>query len=266
MIFEKKSMKILVLGHNGMLGHMVVKYLKSQNNDTVTTDLKWGTDEFKDYIRNSHCEYLINCIGCIPQKKPSWDQYKSVNILLPSFLSNHFQGKIIHPTTDCEFAGNISKCSYYSSKELPTALDDYGLSKAYASMFLKTKNNVKQIRTSIIGPELYNKVSLMEWFFKQTTNVNGYVNHFWNGITTLEWTKQAHKIINNWNEYDQVIQLGTDKISKYELLCLINKIFESNKNIISINVDTVNKCLKTDYTIQSLENQLIELKKFYYEN
>ena len=131
---------------------------------------------------------------------------------------------------------------------------------------MKTKNNVKQIRTSIIGPELRNKVSLMEWFFKQTGNVTGYANHYWNGITTLEWAKQAHKIINNWNEYDQVTQLGTDKTNKYELLCLINKIFESNKNIISINIDEVNRCIKSKYKIQSLENQLIELKKFYYEN
>ena len=36
-------MKILVLGHNGMLGHMVVKYLQSQNEDVYTTDLKWET-------------------------------------------------------------------------------------------------------------------------------------------------------------------------------------------------------------------------------
>jgi dTDP-4-dehydrorhamnose reductase len=123
--------------------------------------------------------------------------------------------------------------------------------------------NVKQIRTSIIGPEINNKVSLMEWFFKQKENANGYTNHYWNGITTLEWSKQAYKIVNNWNEFDKVTQIGTVKISKYELLCLLNKVFETNKNIVPINVDMVNKCLKTDYCIQSLEDQLIELKKFY---
>lgn len=46
-------MKILVLGHNGMLGHMVVKHLKFQNEEIVTTDLKWETDDFKEYIKNS---------------------------------------------------------------------------------------------------------------------------------------------------------------------------------------------------------------------
>ena len=96
-------MKILVLGHNGMLGHMVVKYLISQNQNVVTTDLKWESDEFKEYIKKSTCEYLVNCIGCIPQKKPNWTQYKSVNIFLPLFLTNNFTGKIIHPSTDCDF-------------------------------------------------------------------------------------------------------------------------------------------------------------------
>lgn len=257
-------MKILVLGHNGMLGHVVVKHFASRGEEVATTNLRWGTDEFNEYVKDSPCDYLINCIGCIPQKKPNWEQYKSVNILLPVFLSNYFSGKMIQPTTDCEFDGKISEDSYYLSEELPTALDDYGLSKAYVSLILKSKKNTKQIRTSIIGPELRGKVSLMEWFFKQTGNVNGYTTHHWNGITTLEWSKQALQIITNWNYYGGITQIGTDKTNKYELLCLINKIFDANKNILPISVDAVNKCLKTDYPIQSLENQLKDLKKFYY--
>ena len=200
----KNNMKICILGHNGMLGHMVVKYLKSQNEDIITTDLKWESEEFKHFIKNLSCEYLINCIGSIPQKKPDWEKYKSVNIYLPLFLSENFNGKIIHPTTDCEFDGEIPEISYYSSEELPTAKDDYGMSKAYASILLKQKYNVKQIRTSIVGPELYNKVSLMEWFFKQSENANGYVNHYWNGITTLEWAKQSYNIIKNWDSYNKI--------------------------------------------------------------
>jgi len=259
-------MKILVLGHNGMLGHMVVKYLKTQDKDIVITDLKWETEEFKQFIKNSSCEYLIDCIGCIPQKKPTWEKYKSVNILLPSFLSDNFDGKIIYPTTDSEFDGKIPKHSLYSSHHPATTLDDYGISKAYTSILLKTKNNVKQIRTSIIGPELYNKVSLMEWFFKQTGDVTGYTNHRWNGITTLEWAKQSIKIIENWNDFDNLIQIGTKPITKYDLLCLINKIFECKKTILSINTDFINRCLQSDYCLPDIEKQLIDLKKFYYEN
>lgn len=259
-------MKTLILGHKGMLGHTVVKYFNSQNVNVITTDHKWDTTEFREFVTNLECDYIINCIGSIPQKKPSWETYKSVNILLPVFLSTHKSAKIIHPTTDCEFDGLIAEDKYYSKKDTATALDDYGLSKAYASVVLRSKTNVKQIRTSIIGPELTGKVSLMEWFLKQPTNANGYANHYWNGITTLEWAKQCYSIINNWDNYPDVVQIGTDKISKYDLLLMINKIFETNKNIISINVDTINKCLYSDYSIKSLSDQLVELKKFYYEN
>ena len=34
-------MKVLVLGHRGMLGHMVVKYLQSQNINVVTTSKRF---------------------------------------------------------------------------------------------------------------------------------------------------------------------------------------------------------------------------------
>jgi len=259
-------MKILVLGHNGMLGHMVVKYFNSQNINVIITDYKWETNEFKEFVKNLDCDYIINCIGSIPQKKHSWETYKSVNIMLPVFLSSHKSAKVINPTTDCEFDGLISENKFYSKKDTANALDDYGMSKAYASTVLRSKSNVKQIRTSIIGPELKTKVSLMEWFLKQPSSANGYVNHYWNGITTLEWAKQCYSIINNWDNYPNIIQIGTDKISKYDLLSMINKIFETNKNIIPINVDTVNKCLYTDYYVKRLYDQLIELRSFYYEN
>jgi len=259
-------MNVLILGHKGMLGHMVVKYFNHKNINVLTTDYKWDSNKFKDFVENLNCDYIVNCIGSIPQKKSSWKTYKNLNILLPLFLSTHKSAKIIHPTTDAEFDGLIEENQFYSKNSVVTAVDDYGLSKSYISLILKSKSNVKQIRTSIIGPELNNKVSLMEWFFKQTSVVNGYVNHYWNGITTLEWAKQCYSIINNWNNYPDMVQIGTNKINKYELLCLINKIFKNNKNIISISVNARNRCLYSDYVVKSISDQLNELKNFYYKN
>lgn len=257
-------MKIIVLGHLGMLGHMVVKYFENKNLQVQTTNLRWPSKEFEDLIINSNADFLINCIGCIPQKKPDWQLYKSINILLPCFLSENFKGKIIHPTTDCEFNGQLSIDNFYFKNDIANSLDDYGISKAYSSAILKDKMNVKQIRTSIIGPELKSKVSLMEWFLKQEKDVNGYTNHYWNGITTLEWAKQCYNIIINWNHSNNLIQLATEKISKYQLLCLINIVFNSKKNIIPKDSFFSNKCLLSDYSIINIDQQLKELKFFYY--
>lgn len=256
-------MKILILGHNGMLGHMVKKYMTHKNIEIQTTEYKWPSDEFKKFIKNSNSNYLINCIGCIPQKKPSWKDYKSVNIKLPLFLSENFNGKIIHPTTDCEFSGNLEINKLYKKNDIKDASDDYGISKSHAIFLLNKKNNIKIIRTSIIGPELNHKVSLFEWFLKQNNIVNGYKNYYWNGITTLEWAKQCYSLINNWRKYPSTSQIGTEKISKYDLLCLINKIFKTNKKIRPINTNIINKCLKSDFSVKSLQNQLIEMKNFY---
>lgn len=259
-------MRVAVLGHTGMLGHMVVKYLKHKKLEILTTDFRWPSEEFKDFIINLNADFLINCIGCIPQKNSDWQLYKSINILLPRFLSDNFKCKIIHPTTDCEFDGQISIDNFYFKNDIANSLNDYGISKAYSSAILKDKINVKQIRTSIVGPELKSKVSLMEWFLKQQKDVNGYTNHYWNGITTLEWAKQCYNIIINWDKNPNLIQLGSEKISKYQLLCLINIIFNCQKNIIPKKSYISNKCLLSDFEIINLQEQLKELKFFYYTN
>ena len=43
-------MKILILGHKGMLGHMVHKYLLTKDCKIVTTDYRWPSQEFMDLI------------------------------------------------------------------------------------------------------------------------------------------------------------------------------------------------------------------------
>ena len=43
-------MKILVLGHKGMLGHMVYKYFVENNFEISTTSKRWPSSDFKDFI------------------------------------------------------------------------------------------------------------------------------------------------------------------------------------------------------------------------
>ena len=98
--------KVLVLGHKGMLGNAVYSYFLTRQGDfeLLTTSTRWGTEEFKDVLTKTDAEIIINCIGLIPQKKPSNLDYRKVNIDLPVFLES-LGKKIIHPSTDCEFTG-----------------------------------------------------------------------------------------------------------------------------------------------------------------
>lgn len=259
--------KILVLGHKGMLGNAVYKYFSEQPDrfSLLTLNDRWDTEEFKNNMTLQEADYIINCIGLIPQKKPLAEEYKKINIDLPIFLET-LNKKIVHPSTDCEFLGNISLQDLYTKESIRDADDAYGKSKADISKRIEnTFKNTKIIRTSIIGHEEQTSLSLLDWFLSAENSVNGYSNHYWNGITTLEWAKRCEELINNWDAFDILTQYGTIPIrSKYDLLQDIKRIYKKDIEIKPFETPTlVNKCLKSDRDIKSMTEQLIELKAFY---
>lgn len=236
-------MKVLVLGHKGMLGHMVVKYLQDQNIDVVTTDIRWPESPFKLGMR---LDYVINCIGAIPQRTNKFD----INYYLPIWLDLNAPCKVIHPGTDCEMDS-----------------DDYGISKRISADYINSpiSSQTKILKTSIIGPELNSTSSLLEWFLSQEGEVQGYSKAIWNGNTTLEWAKQCLNLMNNWKSYkiETIIQ-SSESISKFGLLTIIEQIFnKTNVTIISKPLGT-NKTLKGTLHTKSINQQLKELKEYYY--
>lgn len=240
-------MKVLVLGHKGMLGHMVVNYLKEQHIEVETVSHRWPTEEFRKSVVLSNANYLINCIGAIPQKTKAVENLYGINFLLPVFLASNFKGKLIHPSSDGEDRDS-----------------DYGLSKLYATEFLLRTlgDRLRVIKCSIIGTELSGNSSLLEWL-RASTQVQGYENHFWNGVTNLEWAKHSFGIMNKWESYDTITRLGTACISKFDLLCKIKEAFELDVEITASNGKSdINRCMTSDVSIPSILEQLLELSQF----
>ena len=237
-------MKILVLGHNGMLGHMVHKYLSTKDCELVTTDLRWPSDEFKNFVVDFNGDFVVNCIGAIHQRTSEF----SVNTDLPIWLDVlNKDFKIIHPGTDCEIDD-----------------DDYGNSKREAAEYLLEKGrDTKIIKTSIVGTEVNTKASLLEWFLDvKEKNINGYSEYYWNGNTTLQWAKICYRLLSDWNGFEKLNIPMTECISKYELLKIMKNVFEKDI-IINKNSDIkVNKCLVGNIEVPKIEEQLIELKEF----
>lgn len=230
-------MKVLVLGHNGMLGNCVHRYL-SQFHEVSITNLRFPSKEFIYYVTN-YKGIIVNCIGAIPQKTKDF----SVNTDLPLLLSN-LQANIIHPGTDCE--------------DDDTA---YGISKKNAVKHILKSVNTKIIKTSVIGRELLTADSLLDWFLKSEGKVDGYVHAMWNGVTTLEWAKHCNDMIYNWNGYNTNTIICSDCISKYELLNIISRVYNKDIEINPIYKGH-DKCLRGRYT-KSIHEQLQELKEFY---
>ena len=238
-------MKILILGHTGMLGHMVELNLEAYYK-IETTDHRWPSKEFKKVIKESDADYTINCVGSIPQRTKDF----SINTDLPIYLDQNFQGKIIHPGTDCEMDD-----------------DDYGTSKRKASDWIKEKGTrTKILKTSIIGPELNSSVSLLEWFLNSEGKVGGYTKAMWSGITTLEWAIQADKLTKLWDEYKTETILEGECLSKFDLLNMFKDVFEKEITIEPNDKVTINKCLTGDIKIRPLKGQLELLKVYYYDS
>jgi len=237
--------KVLVLGHNGMLGNAVYKYLNEQKDVSVVIFSKknrWPFDSFKKSVGKFDGDYIINCIGAIPQRTNQFE----VNYELPMWLDENANCRIIHLATDCEMDD-----------------DEYGKSKAKVGRHLAMNGyNTKQIMTSIIGHELDGNSSLLDWFLGSEEEVSGYTECYWNGNTTLEWSKQCKDMMENWEKYAKRNVITTDCISKYELLNVMKEVY--NKDIIINKNDNLklDKCL-IGTSRGTIFNQLKELKEFY---
>jgi len=245
--------RVLILGHNGMLGHVVYNFLKQQGLKVRTINYQWPSNEFLNEIINSNDDFLINCIGSIPQKEKNNLNFISNNFLLPVFLSSYFKNKIIHASSDCE---NLNE----------DFLDEYAKSKTKSFKILSNNKNVNIIKTSIIGPEINHKKSLWEWIANnKDEKILGYTNHFWNGITTLQWAKIALMIIKNDIKHN-IINIGSSPISKFDLLKILNKKLNLNKIITPHEANyLINRTINTDLIVDNIEKQIDHMIIWYKE-
>ena len=233
--------KILVLGHKGMLGHMLCKVLLKENNIVLSTSSMRFPDWNKKLFENQ--DFIINCIGAVRQKK---DANFDINWEIPMWLENNISSQIIYPGTDCEIDE-----------------DAYGISKRKASQFiLEFGKKTKIIKSSYIGPELNSNYGLMDWFLSQTGDVDGYTKAIWNGVTTYEWAKQCIKLINEWEERPVLNILYSNKVSKYKLLIHIKECYDKRDVMIVPKRLGKDKSLVGNVKTKDIDKQIKELIEF----
>ena len=273
--------KILIFGITGMLGRYIYSYFKNNTEiEIIHIEYHVSLENFENLeeilllnnINKETC--IINCIGQIPQRKNNKNNnvYYIVNSLFPHLLWSivkKYNAKMIQPTTDCVFSGNKNGGQYLETDQHDED-GHYGMSKSLGEPLGCTV-----IRTSIIGRELINKKSLMEWIidsYAKGNIINGYTNHYWNGITCLEYCKVIEKIISNnlfWSGIRHIFSPNT--LTKYEMaVTIVETFFNVDKSKINTNIiptktiETINKTLSSiypnDFEIQDLERQINELK------
>lgn len=258
------KVRVFVLGHRGMLGHVVTQLLRAQDCEVITSEIRYtgvAQDPLLQAVRESGCDWVINAIGLIWQKSTDEGRLFLLNSILPIHLVQELapNQRLIHASTDCVFSG---KRGNYLAEEKRDADEVYGLSKGFGE-HVALDERALVMRVSIIGPDLGQGSGLLGWFFQQRGTIRGFTNHFWNGITTLEWAKAAWEIISGNSPRSRgLIQLGTSESnSKYDLLVMCNEIWSRDLVIEPVApLSAINRTLKPEWVRSDIQQQLSELK------
>lgn len=264
---------ILILGSGGMLGYAAGEYfsrrgysvscLTRKDFDAVTSDIKILLPEI------NKADLVINCIGIIKQVIDKYTPFEIIktNGIFPLNLANlcrQTKTPMIQITTDCAFSG---KRGNYNENDIIDAEDLYGVSKAVGE-----PRDCMNLRTSIIGPERQSNKSLLGWAFSQKgKKVNGFTNHKWNGVTTLQFAKLAEKIMLEGIYKEGLFHLHSpDAMTKYEMVSAFNEIFSLGMTVSPAEApEFCDRTLSSVYPLSKnistlgIKEQVIELKEFF---
>lgn len=272
-------MKILVLGCNGMAGHLISLYFKEHGYDVVgfarsTSRLLDNTivgdasdmSIIKKIVDEGEYDAVINCIGILNQ---SAENNKTMAVLLNGYLPHYLaditkasKTKVIHMSTDCVFAGNNGP---YYEDSFPNGPTFYDRTKAIGEI-----NNRKDLtfRNSIVGPDIKaTGIGLFNWFMKQEGPINGFTGAIWTGVTTLTLAKAMEQALKD-NLTGLYNLVNNESINKYDLCSLFNKYFRADKVVINpdakLQLDKTLKCTRTDFSfiVPSYEQQIKEMREW----
>ncbi|MCB0415284.1 MAG: sugar nucleotide-binding protein [Bdellovibrionales bacterium] len=240
-------MKVVVLGAGGMLGHKLTLYLRREFKVITTT--RGSYHEYShlhifnkddhisnfDVLNEKHLfqllddqmpDAIINCIGMTTRKITNdlSPMVIKINSVLPHQLESWAcknRKKVIHFSTDCVFSGQRGN---YKEDDLSDVQDLYGMSKRLGEIESRCSLT---IRSSIIGQEIAHFTELISWIISQKgQTVKGYKNAFYTGVTTNYMAYFVREFLRQRLELYGLYQLASPKISKYDLIELVNNKLE----------------------------------------
>jgi dTDP-4-dehydrorhamnose reductase len=238
-------MSLAILGSTGMLGSALVDYFQSVGVPVL--EISRSSESI--YASNRHIEFdintqsaselieqlpvgcqLINASGVIRHKideKSMADLTTAikVNSLFPHELTAKCLEKnikVFQIATDCVFSGGRGS---YSEADTHDPTDIYGVTKSLGEIL---SPNVMTLRCSMVGIEKGSSIEFLNWVIDQPLNssLNGFINHLWNGLTTLHVAKILKGIIDRGSFKSGTYHLvPSDFVSKYELITMVAKEF-----------------------------------------
>jgi dTDP-4-dehydrorhamnose reductase len=285
--------RVLVLGGTGLLGSMLVRYLSRnpriavastarRSCDTVPATYQLAVDgdavsQCRAILDDFPADYVVNCIGLTNVYCRDHDPFGvlnavNVNACFPHDLavclaSRHVSPRVIHVSTDCVFSGRSGS---YDESSVTDPVDFYGKSKLLGEVQRASWLN---IRCSFVGPAAGNR-GLLEWLRKHSPGdtVQGFVNHHWSGVTTLQWARFCEKLVVD-NGFEALRACGpvvhfapNVATTKYELLCAINEIYALRLTVVpACEMPAIDRRLVSQFLDPpsgSIVDELAELHRF----
>ena len=234
----RQRMKVLVIGGDGMLGHELLAGLSASHEVAVTLrrDLAAyahhgmftpanafaGVDvrdagRVLEVVADYQPQAIVNAAGIVKQRADAQRSIPSieVNSLFPhrlAVIARAAGARLVHISTDCVFSGDRGG---YRETDPPDPIDLYGRSKVLGEV---DEEGCITLRTSMIGLELANRLSLVEWALAQQGQISGYRHVLYSGLTTMELTRAIDEILVRHSGIHGIWHLASEPISKYDLL------------------------------------------------
>jgi len=232
-------MKVLVLGGEGMLGHQVCRRLRSRfevwasyrgdprpwirYGDVPLGHALGGVDAMamssvEAALAKAGPDAVVNCIGIVKQRAEAAVAVPSivVNSLFPHALAERCESvgaRLLNVSTDCVFSGRSGS---YTEDELPDPPDLYGRSKLLGEL---DRPGCLTLRTSIVGWEVGEFASLLEWFAAQRgRTIPGYNRARYTGLSTIALADVMAWVLEEWPGLSGLYHVAGDVITKHDLL------------------------------------------------
>jgi dTDP-4-dehydrorhamnose reductase len=246
-------MRTLVLGAGGMLGHKLIERLSAGGCEVIGT-LRGSGEPYRSTralagarlrlgvsaedielvaraLDETRAHAVINCIGIVKQREAAKDPASAiaVNALFPHLLAGLCRergARLVHFSTDCVFSGRRGP---YCESDPSDAEDLYGRTKFLGEV---SAPGCLTLRSSIIGREIAGGAGLLEWFLAQRgRRIKGFAGALYSGLTTLAMADLVFDLLTRLPDIEGVWHVSGEPISKFELLQLINEVYDAGVTI-----------------------------------
>jgi len=277
--------RVLILGGNGMLGHVLWRTCRERFDTYATVRSEEpgdAADEMLDpdltvagvvaeeprsvarALDETRPDAVVNCIGVVKQTINDPSTAIRVNALFPHELASACRergARLVHVSTDCVFSGRKGG---YTESDRPDPDDVYGRSKLLGEV---AASGTLTIRTSMIGRELATSNGLLEWFLSQSgASVRGFTRAVFSGPTAPVLSRAIATVLERHQELEGPWHLGAAPIAKHDLLLLLRQAFELDVEIepdeslvVDRSLDSTSFRNATGWSTPSWHDMVVEL-------